>query len=373
MLEAEATVMNNIAAKLYQGPSVSLFYISSAIVIILGIFIEYRYDQKHQKNWYNIKDLFTNLNISAGHLFWGAIVTPFSLAGYHLIQTHLGYQDLEALMGSPVLFFITGYIITDFIAYWTHRLGHTYNILIAGHITHHSSKYLNMSTCMRVNWFLRFYNWILFIPMALIGFELKYFVIFHVISNIHNALCHIRFQPQVGFLKYIFLTPQTHHLHHSAEKKYAFKNFAASLVIWDILFKTFVVEKETQNVKIGLSTQLESNNPFHVNFHFFQEAYLASHQANIPYIKYLFSKPTRHIKRKSYVQYELELKTKYWLIPLGTVLLGAIFSTIHTGINIPMKLMIIAGYFGISYLIFYILDLKQKNAMLLTTSRYCFK
>ena len=49
---------------------------------------------------------------------------------------------------------------------------------------------------------------------------------------------HSNIRTNFGLLRYILVTPQSHRIHHSIEKKHQDKNFAVTFSIWDFIFGT---------------------------------------------------------------------------------------------------------------------------------------
>jgi alkylglycerol monooxygenase len=201
-----------------------------------------------------------NMHISIGQLFWGVILAPLTFYLYHLIHSNLGNQDLEDLL-HPFYYFGLGIVLTEFCQYWMHRYSHKINILIAGHITHHSSGYYNMSTGIRINWFYRAISWTAYIPLAIIGYDEQDFLLFQVIMNSYNLCMHTQLQINYGWLRYILISPSFHKVHHAANPEYRDKNFGAIFSFFDLAFGTYVEEKVEVPCRFGISKNVESSNP----------------------------------------------------------------------------------------------------------------
>jgi sterol desaturase/sphingolipid hydroxylase (fatty acid hydroxylase superfamily) len=73
----------------------------------------------------------------------------------------------------------------------------------------------------------------------------------------------------MGFLEYIINTPSHHRVHHGSDPKYLDRNHAGSLIIWDKMFGTF--QKEETEPVYGITSPLNSFNPWKANFHYWQE------------------------------------------------------------------------------------------------------
>lgn len=66
------------------------------------------------------------------------------------------------------------------------------------------------------------------------------------------------------WFEFVFNTPSHHRVHHGSEEKYLDSNHGGIFIVWDRLFGTFRAE-EARPI-YGLTTQIESSNPFDVQF-----------------------------------------------------------------------------------------------------------
>jgi sterol desaturase/sphingolipid hydroxylase (fatty acid hydroxylase superfamily) len=58
------------------------------------------------------------------------------------------------------------------------------------------------------------------------------------VSRLHDALNHSNLRTNLGWLRFVFVTPQSHRVHHSLEPAYFDMNFGVTLCIWDRIFRT---------------------------------------------------------------------------------------------------------------------------------------
>lgn len=54
------------------------------------------------------------------------------------------------------------------------------------------------------------------------------------------ALVHANVDVRTGLLDFVFSTPGLHRWHHSTDPREGNANYAAILIFWDLLFKTFL-------------------------------------------------------------------------------------------------------------------------------------
>ena len=87
----------------------------------------------------------------------------------------------------------------------------------------------------------------------------------YAITQIFGILVHTQTVGKLGLLEYVFVTPSHHRVHHASNVKYLDKNMGMLLIIWDKLFGTF--EEETENVRYGLTKNLENTSAVNLVFH----------------------------------------------------------------------------------------------------------
>jgi hypothetical protein len=68
-----------------------------------------------------------------------------------------------------------------------------------------------------------------------------------------------------GWYEAVFNTPSHHRVHHGSNPQYLDRNYGGILIIWDRMFGSF--EPEGERVRYGLTTNIETFNPFRVAFH----------------------------------------------------------------------------------------------------------
>jgi lathosterol oxidase len=75
--------------------------------------------------------------------------------------------------------------------------------------------------------------------MCVCGFDSSVFFTYIVIGSFQAVLAHANTRINFGFLKYVFVTPQFHHWHHSDNPKAYDKNFAIHFPFIDMIFGTY--------------------------------------------------------------------------------------------------------------------------------------
>jgi len=192
---------------------------------------------------------------------------------------------------------LIGFVLRDFIQWWTHRLLHKNERLWEFHKVHHSVQEMGFAAHLRYHWMENVvYRFIEYIPLAMIGIGLTDFFVIHIFtlavghynhSNIsisgrvtggalgfliglyvyansglptNTALltaggCVVAGSFLLGpFMKYIFNSPEMHIWHHSyelPEDRRTGINFGLTLACWDYIFGTAYIPHEGRDIRLG--------------------------------------------------------------------------------------------------------------------------
>jgi sterol desaturase/sphingolipid hydroxylase (fatty acid hydroxylase superfamily) len=185
-------------------------------------------------------------------------------------------------------------IAEDFMFYWLHRVDHFCRLFWAVHVTHHSSEEFNFTVGFRSSVFQPLYRFIYFIPLSLIGFKGIDIMFAYSATQIFGILVHTQTVRKLGFLEYILVTPSHHRVHHGSNARYLDKNMGMFLIIWDKMFGTFQAEEESDPVKYGLTTKLDSYNPLTMVFHEWHQIFKDLKEKKAPLrakLMYIFGPP----------------------------------------------------------------------------------
>jgi sterol desaturase/sphingolipid hydroxylase (fatty acid hydroxylase superfamily) len=199
----------------------------------------------------------------------------FAIAGVNLLldRTAYGLIFVIALLlvepYAPLHLPLTGWswalaiLVADFTYYWMHRAEHQLRVFWAYHSVHHSSPEYNLTTALRLAWLDGAIEWLFFLPMVLLGFDVVQTVMAISIVVAYQTWIHTEKVGQLGWLDGILNTPSVHRVHHGVNAAYIDKNFGGILIIWDRLFGTY--QAETEPVRYGVLPQLGSANPLVIN------------------------------------------------------------------------------------------------------------
>lgn len=146
--------------------------------------------------------------------------------------------DLSSPWPWHIRFFI-GYLAVDFIGWLHHVVRHKVEVFWAFHVVHHSQRELNVFTNDRVHpvdYLIA--RTVRFIPFLMLQTSFDLILAYLFFHELHDRLNHSNVKTNLGLLRYIFVTPQSHRIHHSIHPGHIDRNFGVSLSIWDRLFRT---------------------------------------------------------------------------------------------------------------------------------------
>ena len=193
---------------------------------------------------------FNHLAISAILLYTNYHVSHFNWA----VSVPLQQWIIEI----PVLLQVAIIIVcADFVLYWEHRLYHEVKSLWPIHAVHHSVETMDWLAGSRGHFIQVFSERaMVMLPLYLMGVDKAALDIYVTFAALQAVLIHCNTRFPFGWLKYIFVTPQFHHWHHSSEKPAIDTNYSVHLVLFDKLFGTYHMPTEHWPADYGTTKKL---------------------------------------------------------------------------------------------------------------------
>lgn len=155
-------------------------------------------------------------------------------------RNYLGFLTVDLTSPWPwYIRFFLGYLAVDFLGWFHHLVRHKIQIFWTFHIVHHSQRDLNFFTNDRVHpvdYLIA--QTVRFVPFLMLQTSFDLMLAYLFFHELHDRLNHSNVKTNFGPLRYIFVTPQSHRIHHSALPEHFDRNFGVSLSIWDQLFGT---------------------------------------------------------------------------------------------------------------------------------------
>jgi len=178
-----------------------------------------------------------------------------------LLPFYFWFSPIEIPMNAITWLFAL--LAADFSYYWMHRIEHKYRLLWAHHSVHHSSQDYNLTVALRICVFESLLTWIFLVPMIIVGFNPFQTIVAFILVVQYQSWIHTKHIGKLKWLEGILNTPSAHRVHHGSNPIYLNKNFGSVLMVWDRLFNTY--EKEHEEVAYGLTENIGTTNPIHIN------------------------------------------------------------------------------------------------------------
>lgn len=231
-----------------------LAFLGSVFIFISleKLFPKYKNQVILRKDW--ALDLFY---FCFNHLAISAILI---YANYH--ASHFDWalnEDLQAFVKSmPIILQVVLIILlADFVLYWEHRLFHEVKVLWPVHAVHHSVENLDWLAGSRGHFVQVFSERaMVMVPLYLIGADNAAMNIYVTFAALQAVLIHCNLRFSFGFLRFIFVTPQFHHWHHSSEKPAIDTNYSAHTILFDYIFGTAHMPEQYWPLKYGTTKVL---------------------------------------------------------------------------------------------------------------------
>jgi len=159
------------------------------------------------------------------------------------------WMDTRSIWTQAVLAVVLG----DLGVYGVHRLQHRVPWLWRFHAVHHSAE--------EMDWLVgfRFHAVDLFLirvaslgPLVALHMTPAAIGIFIAISGWQGYLVHANVRVSYGPLRWLFVSPEFHHWHHSVERKTHDANYASIVACWDVVFGTMHRARGRQTARYGL-------------------------------------------------------------------------------------------------------------------------
>ncbi len=136
------------------------------------------------------------------------------------------------------------FLIADFLFWARHYARHKIPLLWRFHEVHHSQTEYNLFTDRRVHLMDTLGSKLLgWVPLLVVGPDLRSYSVPVAVAGLivgwYPIFYHANVRTNMGPLRYLIITPQTHRIHHSRELKHYDTNFGLYLSIWDRMFGTY--------------------------------------------------------------------------------------------------------------------------------------
>jgi sterol desaturase/sphingolipid hydroxylase (fatty acid hydroxylase superfamily) len=245
-----------------------VLYAIPVFVLFMGLEIlalRYLDDDEAGAGRYESRDTRTNVLMGFGSLIVNGAARIVALLGYAALYVlapwHLDTHEWTT--------WVLAIIAVDLLFYTEHRAAHRVRILWAAHQAHHNSQRFNLSTAVRQKW-NPWWELIVWTPLPLIGMPPAMIFTTFSVNLIVQFFVHTeRIDRMWAPIEFVFNTPSHHRVHHGSDPEYLDKNYAGILIVWDRLFNSYA--EETHRPTYGLTKNIESYNPFRLQYHLYAQ------------------------------------------------------------------------------------------------------
>lgn len=176
-----------------------------------------------------------------------APLSAFAFSGtlaamYFVLDNYLPSIRIDSALTARLptwLLVIAAVVIGDLLKWIHHVVTHKVPFLWHFHSIHHSQRELNLFTQARFH-AVEFVTLapIMYLPLVMLNldFELAVWIVLGI--EWYSRITHANLRTHFGPLRYALVTPQSHRIHHSLERRHRDRNFGTLFSLWDRLFGT---------------------------------------------------------------------------------------------------------------------------------------
>jgi len=154
-------------------------------------------------------------------------------------------------------------VIADIGVYFAHRMCHTVPWLWRFHAIHHSTEELDWLSTARVHPLDQFVTrGCALLPVLALGFSEIAIGAYGLLYTWQAFFIHSNVRVNFGPLRWLVVSPEFHHWHHSSDREARDRNFAAQLPLLDFLFGTLYMPRgDRAPSAFGLDQPIPSSYP----------------------------------------------------------------------------------------------------------------
>jgi sterol desaturase/sphingolipid hydroxylase (fatty acid hydroxylase superfamily) len=144
-------------------------------------------------------------------------------------------------------------LAADLVQYGTHRAYHEVPLLWRLHAVHHSAKHMDWLAGSRQHVIeILITRTLVLVPVYMMGFSKDVIDAYIIVVGFQAVFNHANVSVRLGPLRYLIVTPNFHHWHHSQDQEALDKNYAAHFAFIDHLFGTAVKSEKAWPERYGV-------------------------------------------------------------------------------------------------------------------------
>ena len=268
----------------FLGPENRIYYVYLLSSLLLALFIYKRIKKKKsffsyvfdKRIWMSKSAINDYLIFIFNNLIKILFIGPYLILGLYIafyINEYLliwfGFPKKTLSIGQTIFFYTVALtLVNDFLSFIVHLALHKIPILWEFHKVHHSATTMNPITQYRIHpvelilnnargiigfgivtGMFDYYSNHELDTVVFIGANIFTFIFMFFGANLRHSHVKLKYP---SFLEYIFISPYQHQIHHSRNKNHYDKNMGSKLAIWDFIFGTLILSKETSRIRFGV-------------------------------------------------------------------------------------------------------------------------
>ncbi|MGY3454230.1 sterol desaturase family protein [Bradyrhizobium sp. USDA 4353] len=226
-----------------------LFFTGAAFVLLEWVFPRVRPEQGPLSPGWRLDLAYFGVN----HLLIGV----FLVVSTHFAHDYFAWAISPSLQAHVVALpaivrFVLVILAADAVEYIAHRAYHEVPWLWRIHAVHHSPEHMDWLSGSRLHFLEPLATRALvLVPIVLLGFPQDTIFAYLIFISVQSVLIHSNIKMDVGWLRYVIVTPQFHHWHHASDAEALDKNYAAHTPLFDMLGGTWHLPKDRWPVRYG--------------------------------------------------------------------------------------------------------------------------
>lgn len=153
-----------------------------------------------------------------------------------------------------------GLVVVEAGLYWKHRLAHEWPWLWRFHAVHHSVTRLWFFNTGRFHVVDTATGLLVGMPvLLLLGAPQPVLLMVSAVTAVIGMLTHCNIEMRCGPLNYIFNTPELHRWHHSKVLDEGNRNYGENLMLFDMIFGTYINPPRRPPADIGIDAPMPPN------------------------------------------------------------------------------------------------------------------
>ena len=217
-------------------------FMQSATVTLIFVLIEklfplYRDQPVFRPEWQT-----DFMHFIVNHFLVGLILLTVNFLIYRFFGWAVYPPLQQAIQALPFAFeLLLILLVADLLQYATHRAYHEVPFLWRFHAVHHSTKTMDWIAGSRMHLLELVLTRVAVLgPLYVLGFSKEVMDAYIIVVGFQAVFNHSNVSLPWGPLKYLIVTPDFHHWHHSSDREAIDRNYAAHFAFIDHLFRTAV-------------------------------------------------------------------------------------------------------------------------------------